>query len=168
MSNHNLNAKPKHCANYITDCCVAYDEPCWCSCQSCDEVAAQASSSPKEKLEDRIAVLRKKLGIARGALYSVRGVMTGSLPKEDCTLEDINSAINETIDDGSEWPKDMTSPDVQWVVLWDPPINKGTVGRIFNDEIKAWEFFRNQQAYGGGMTLPQIIRVANYLWRGEE
>lgn len=56
-----------------------------------------------ERSVNRSGELRKKLAIARGMLYSARGVISGILPADDCTVEDIDEILDATKDDGLEW-----------------------------------------------------------------
>lgn len=53
----------------------------------------------------RAAELRRKLGIARWMLVSARMVIGGSGEADDCTVEDIDRALKESADDGTEWPE---------------------------------------------------------------
>lgn len=54
-------------------------------------------------------------------------------------------------------------PREQWVVLWDPPINKLRTARIFDTQEEA-EAFANEQKETGWPMNVEIIHAPNYLY----
>lgn len=54
--------------------------------------------------------------------------------------------------------------DEHWVVLWDPPINKGTVARVFHDEGKAWSFVRERLEPSGWPMNVRVIHTNESTW----
>jgi hypothetical protein len=57
--------------------------------------------------------------------------------------------------------------DEHWVVLWDPPVNKGTVARVFHDESKAWSFVRERLEPTGWPMNIRVIHASERLWQDE-
>ena len=61
----------------------------------------------------------------------------------------------------------MADPDRHWVALWNPPVNKGTVARVFHDEEKAWSFVRERLEPTGWPMNVRVIVSDERHWQDE-
>lgn len=77
---------------------------------------------------------------------------------ENCWADKLKKVQEDTV-------PTYIAPREQWVVIWDPPINKPTAARLFNDNEAAFKFYRQQSENGWPMNT-RIIHVPNYLWEG--
>jgi hypothetical protein len=52
----------------------------------------------------------------------------------------------------------------QWVVIWEPPINKGHAARVFANESEGRAFIHNSLEGPGGRMNPRIIPTSDHLY----
>jgi len=112
-----------------------------CAEREGEEVAGpyRIEQRPDKAEPERLGVLRKKLGVARGALYSALGVFDGRLPKGDCTAEDITDALDETKDDGEEWIEaDKTWPTPEHAQAAYEAYRRSIEAAFPEDNVVAW------------------------------
>jgi hypothetical protein len=77
--------------------------PCALGTQRCSEAEVVRLRAEVDRLQRlsaeraaKINRLIRKLGLARGMLGSAQGVLDGTLPREDCTPEEIAGVLAET------------------------------------------------------------------------
>jgi hypothetical protein len=89
--------------------------------------------------QERLGILRRKLGIARGMLVSARIALECDQDNDDCSREDIDRALSESADDGDEWAE---------------PTQKKSLGQCRHDIDALHKISENSVCYGD-------IRVVN-------